>query len=116
MTNFNPQADITAAPYTVNNCFIIRKIAYNNGGYIYQTEHGYVYLDTDPELENQFMPSLERMGRMSLDASDIDLMCFVDKAPKGLTPSDFRFDLDGGYVASRQQISEYHASMANMID
>ena len=115
MANFNPQADITAAPYSVNGKFIVRKIAYN-GGYIFQTETGDVYLDTDPELENDFMPALEPMGLLSLDASDIDLICFVDKAPKGLTPSDFRFYVHGGYVASRQQIGDYHASMANMID
>jgi hypothetical protein len=109
MTNFNLAA-------TVNGAFVVRKIAYNNGGYIYQTEHGYVYLDTDPELKSDIMPALEYLGTQSLQESDIDLMCFVDKAPKGLTPSDFRFNLDGGYVASRQQIGEYHASMANMID
>ena len=114
MANFNPQADITA-PYTVNNCFIIRKIAYN-GGFVYQTEHGYVYLDTDPELKNNFMPPLEPMGHMSLDASDIELIGFVDIVPKGLTHIDYRFYVHGGYVASRQQIGEYHAMMANMID
>ena len=115
MANFNPRADITAAPYTVNGKFIVRKIAYN-GGYIFQTETGDVYLDTDPELENDFMPPLEPMGHMSLDASDIELIGFVDIVPKGLTPSDFRFYVHGGYVASRQQIGGYHASMANMID
>jgi hypothetical protein len=115
MAKFNPRADIIAAPLTVNGQFVVRKIAYN-GGYIYQNEHGKVFLDTDPELKKKFMPALEPMGQMSVNASDIDLMCFVDKAPKGLTHSDYRFDLDGGYVASRQQISEYHASMANMID
>jgi len=109
------RADVIASPYTVNGKFVVRKIAYD-GGYVYQTEHGYVYLDTDPDLKSEFMPALEPMGQMSVNASDIDLMCFVDKAPKGLIPSDFRHDLDGGYVASRQQISEYHASMANMID
>ena len=108
-------SDVIASPYTVNGKFVVRKIAYN-GGYIYQTEHGYVYLDTDPELENQFMPPLEPMGSLSIDASDIDLICFVDKAPKGLTPSDFRFYVHGGYVASTQWISEYHASMAWTID
>ena len=108
-------SDVIASPYTVNGQFVVRKIAYN-GGYIYQTEHGYVYLDTDPELENQFMPALEPMGSLSIDASDIDLICFVDKAPKGLTHIDYRFDVHGGYVASRQQIGDYHASMANMID
>ena len=116
MANFNPQADITAAPYTVNGKFVVRKIAYNNGGYIFQTETGNVYLDTDPELENDFMPALEPMGQMSLDASDIELIGFVDIVPKGVTHRDFRFDVHGGYVASTQWISDYHDSMANMID
>ena len=107
-------SDVIAAPLTVNGQFVVRKIAYN-GGYIYQTETGRVYLDTDPELENEFMPALEPMGHMSLDASDIELIGYVDIVPKGLTPSDFRFDVHGGYVASTQWISEYHASM-NMID
>jgi hypothetical protein len=110
MAKFDPRADIIAAPYTVNNCFIIRKIAYN-GGYIYQDEHGKVFLDTDPELKNKFMPALEPLGEMSLDASDAEIIGFVDIVPKGLTPSDFRFNLDGEYVASIQQISAYHASM-----
>ena len=108
-------SDVIASPYTVNGKFVVRKIAYN-GGYIFQTETGNVYLDTDPELENDFMPPLEPMGHMSLDASDIELIGFVDIVPKGLTPSDFRIYVQGGYVASRQQIGEYHASMANMID
>jgi hypothetical protein len=116
MAKFDPRLIHTAAAYTVNGKFVVRKIAYNNGCYIYQTEHGYVYLDTDPELKSDIMPALEPMGEMSLDASDAEIIGFVDIVPKGLTPSDFRFDLDGGYVASRQQISEYHASMANMID
>ncbi len=105
MTNFN-----LAAKYTVNGAFVVRKIAYNGYAFIYQTETGDVYLDTDPELENEF-PPLERMGSLSIDASDSELVGFVDKAPKGLTPSDFRFYVHGGYVASRQQIGEYHASM-----
>jgi hypothetical protein len=115
MAKFDPRADVIASPYTVNGAFVVRKIAYN-GGFVYQTEHGYVYLDTDPELKSDIMPALEPMGEMSLDASDAEIIGFVDIVPKGLTPSDFRFDLEGGYVASRQQISEYHASMANMID
>jgi hypothetical protein len=115
MANSKGLAGILASPYSVNGQFVVRKIAYN-GGYIYQNEHGYVYLDTDPELKSDIMPALEYLGTQSLQESDDVIMCFVDKAPKGLTPSDFRFDLDGGYVASRQQIREYHASMANMID
>jgi hypothetical protein len=115
MAKFDPRLIHTAAAYTVNGKFVVRKIAYNNGCYIYQTEHGYVYLDTDPELTGR-MPALEPMGEMSLDASDAEIIGFVDIVPKGLTHRDFRFDVDGGYVASRKQIGDYHASMANMID
>jgi hypothetical protein len=106
MTNLN-----LAAKYTVNGAFVVRKIAYNDGGYIYQDEQGKVFLDTDPELKSDIMPALEYLGTQSLQESDDNIIRFVDKAPKGLTPSDFRFDLDGGYVASIQQISAYHASM-----
>ena len=113
MAKFDPRLIHTAAPYTVNGKFVVRKIAYNGGYYIFQTETGHIYLDTDPELEldNNFMPPLEPMGEMSLNASDAEIIGFVDIVPKGLTPSDFRFYVHGGYVASSQQISEYHASM-----